>query len=217
MLRAVLLDRDDTICSVDPAVYREAADWFAAEYGVNSGEVMRALQGHWREEFRDWQHLRTPEQESEFWQRYAAGFAQRLNLPPAAGAAMLARYPYYVYLKPVPGLRELLLDLRGRGLKVGILSNTLPDLVPSLVHLGIADLVDAPLSSCALGLHKPDPQVFSLAAQALGLPPAEVLFIDDRPENVEGARKVGMPARLINLHAEAPDALRLPHDLLGDL
>jgi HAD superfamily hydrolase (TIGR01509 family) len=48
---------------------------------------------------------------------------------------------------------------------------------------------------------KPEPQVYYLAAQSLGVEPQEALFIDDFVENVEGARRVGMQA----LHFQDPE------------
>jgi putative hydrolase of the HAD superfamily len=50
------------------------------------------------------------------------------------------------------------------------------------------------LSSCYLGLRKPDPQIFRLALQLTQCSPDEVVFVDDRAENVEAARSVGLPA-----------------------
>jgi len=48
------------------------------------------------------------------------------------------------------------------------------------------------LSSCYLGLRKPDAVIYQAALDILGRPAYRVLFIDDRPENVEGAVKSGM-------------------------
>lgn len=45
-------------------------------------------------------------------------------------------------------------------------------------------------------LLKPDPAIYRLALGRFGLAPGEALFIDDRADNVEGARAVGMPAHL---------------------
>ena len=41
---------------------------------------------------------------------------------------------------------------------------------------------------------KPHPEAYRLALDALGLPPARVLFVDDQPANVAGAEAVGIPA-----------------------
>lgn len=48
--------------------------------------------------------------------------------------------------------------------------------------------------SAQFKLGKPDPQVFLLCLEALGTPPADCFFIDDKPENPEGARAAGLSA-----------------------
>ena len=51
-------------------------------------------------------------------------------------------------------------------------------------------------SSCALGVAKPDPRAFLLALEGLGLAPEETLYLDDDPENVEAARRLGLRAEV---------------------
>lgn len=48
--------------------------------------------------------------------------------------------------------------------------------------------------SCDLGLAKPDPDIYRAACDAMGAQPDEVLFLDDTPENVVGARERGLRA-----------------------
>ena len=57
---------------------------------------------------------------------------------------------------------------------------------------GLRDVFDVALSSCYLGLRKPDAAIYKRALDILGRPAERVLFIDDRPENVAGATGVGM-------------------------
>jgi putative hydrolase of the HAD superfamily len=49
-------------------------------------------------------------------------------------------------------------------------------------------------SSCYLGLRKPEPAIYARALEMLAKPAERVLFIDDREENVDGARNAGMKA-----------------------
>ena len=86
--------------------------------------------------------------------------------------------------------------LKAQGLKVGVLSNTLPSLRESLAHHGLARYVDGFFASCALGVAKPDPRAFLLALEGLGLAPEETLYLDDDPENVEAARRLGLLAEV---------------------
>ena len=57
---------------------------------------------------------------------------------------------------------------------------------------GLRSYFKVALSSCYLGLRKPDAVIYKRALDILGRPPERVLFIDDRPENVAGATGVGM-------------------------
>ncbi len=93
-----------------------------------------------------------------------------------------------------PGMVELVRALRGR-YKVGLLSNAAPGLEEDLRdHFRIADLFDDIVNSATVGLAKPDPRIFRLAAERLGVPPERCFFTDDLAHNVEGARSVGMTA-----------------------
>ncbi|SEJ61948.1 putative hydrolase of the HAD superfamily [Deinococcus reticulitermitis] len=213
-LKAVLFDRDDTLAYTDPAVYREAAQWVAARYGVGAQEAGRVLAGLWQEQADAWWDLRSLSDEEAFWERYGTELSTRLGLGPDAAPELLGAFPYERYMKPVAGTREVLEELRGRGLKIGVLSNTLPSIDRTLEAVGLSDLVDVALATCTLGVHKPEPRAFTLAAEALGVEPEEVLFVDDRPENVEAARALGMRSVLIDLEGANPKAIHHPRDVL---
>lgn len=213
-LKAVLFDRDDTLAVTDPAVYREAAQWLAGRFGLDPRQAGQTLAGLWQERMNDWWDLRSHEDETQFWEAYGGELTGRLGLPPAAAAEVTGAYPYERYMKPVSGAREVLTELRRRGLKIGVLSNTLPSIERTLDAIGLRDLVDVPLATCLLGVHKPEARAFTLAADALGLPPAEILFIDDLIENVEAARTVGMRAEQIDLSGQTAGALHSLREVL---
>jgi len=58
------------------------------------------------------------------------------------------------------------------------------------------DLFDAVVISGEVGLHKPEPEIFELAAERVRVPPVETVFVDDLRENCAGAEAVGMTAIL---------------------
>ncbi|GGR83907.1 HAD family hydrolase [Deinococcus sedimenti] len=209
-LRAVLFDRDDTIAFTDPGVYREAALWGQETFGIDARTFGGALREQWNRRALDWWDLRTQAQEDAFWQAYGDELAGILNLTQEQTAQLMARWPYEAYMKAVPNARDVISALRARGLKVGVLSNTLPSIDRTLRAVGLDDLVDAAVASCSVGVHKPDAGAYWHAAEALGVPPTGVLFVDDKIENVEAARALGMHALLIDLQGEHPDAI---HDL----
>lgn len=60
--------------------------------------------------------------------------------------------------------------------------------------LGYDDLFDVSCYSYDLGVAKPDPTFFTQAATRIGAAPSTILFIDDTPRNIEGARQAGLAA-----------------------
>ena len=64
------------------------------------------------------------------------------------------------------------------------------------------------VTSGQLRAAKPEPKAFLSCLQALGFSPASTLFIDDRPENVEGARAIGIDAVLFESPNQVAEVLR---------
>ena len=86
-------------------------------------------------------------------------------------------------------------DLRSAGLRTGILSNLPRTLGERLrTEPGFLEHFDQVTFSYELGFIKPEPPIYQYAIAGLGVEPGEALFLDDRPENVEGARAVGIHA-----------------------
>jgi putative hydrolase of the HAD superfamily len=78
--------------------------------------------------------------------------------------------------------------------KVGLISNAWSDLRPWIVSKKFEDAFDAMTISAEARVAKPDPRIYRIALEELGVAPAESIFLDDFPENVAGARAVGMKA-----------------------
>jgi len=94
-------------------------------------------------------------------------------------------------------------DLRSAGLRTSILSNLPRTLGESLrAEKGFLDHFDQVTFSYELRIIKPEPAIYHHAIQGLGVEPAEALFLDDRPENVEGARAAGIHAELFTTWEE---------------
>lgn len=97
-------------------------------------------------------------------------------------------------LVPRPGAVEVLDELRLRGYRLGLIS-VCSDEVPTLwEHTELAPRIDEPVFSCSVGVAKPDPRIYRISADRLGVEPGECLFVDDQPPFVEGARAAGMDA-----------------------
>ncbi len=77
--------------------------------------------------------------------------------------------------------------------KIGMLSNASHDVV-SMLFADMPGLFDSAIMSHQVGMVKPDPRIFELIADKLGVLPSECLFIDDQPRFCAGAEAVGMQA-----------------------
>ncbi len=88
--------------------------------------------------------------------------------------------------------------------KTAILSNVWPD-TPKKVQerYHFDELVDIIIYSCEEGIAKPEPGIYHLACERLGVLPEEVVFLDDTAKNVEGARHLGIRAVLFQHNAQA--------------
>lgn len=83
------------------------------------------------------------------------------------------------------------------GKKVGILSNMPVEFLRrARERFPLFQEVDGAVYSCDVRVNKPDREIYKHCARVLGLSPAEVLFFDDLPVNIEGARAVGFQAFL---------------------
>jgi epoxide hydrolase-like predicted phosphatase len=99
------------------------------------------------------------------------------------------------------------------GYKLSVLSNADGTLRGRLAVEGLDALFDDIVVSAEVGMAKPEPAVFRLAVERLGLEPTECVFVDDWDANVEAARGVGLLAVLHR--ADKGDDLRAQLAALG--
>ncbi|MDP9349634.1 MAG: HAD-IA family hydrolase [Gemmatimonadota bacterium] len=94
---------------------------------------------------------------------------------------------------------ETLEELRGRGYRLGVISNADGRVEGLLESVGLRPYFDFVIDSAVVGIEKPDPRIFQLACARLGLHPGEALYVGDIYEiDVAGARRAGMRAVLID-------------------
>lgn len=125
-----------------------------------------------------------------------------LGLAPGDGqvarALQARRTMYDRWFRPRDGALETLRELRARGYPVGLVSMCAPD-TPELWRAStLAPLVDVAVFSSETGLRKPDPAIYRLAADRLGVRTGACLYCGDGAYGeLTGARAVGMTAYLI--------------------
>jgi putative hydrolase of the HAD superfamily len=94
--------------------------------------------------------------------------------------------------------------LAAAGLPLALLSNAPGELAEAISALPVAAYFGHLLFSCQLKLAKPDPECYNRALARLGASAQDVIFIDDRAENVAAAAALG----LRSVHFTSPDEAR---------
>jgi putative hydrolase of the HAD superfamily len=208
VLGAVLFDVDFTLVrpgpELGPSGYARVAERLGFEveldlrrYDAVRSEALAELKRH-------------PEldHDEEVWVAFTERILRGLGADPATASALAVEITagwgrhenFELYEDVLPAFREL----RGRGLKIGLVSNSARDMGGFAAHHALE--VDAGISSFQHGKTKPHPSIFRAVLELLGVEPHEAAMIGDTVEDdVEGARAVGMRALLVDRLGRYPD------------
>jgi putative hydrolase of the HAD superfamily len=154
----------------------------------------------------------------------ALGLLRELEKGELTSEAFSERFAPYLGVEP-PNLVERLFagmrpdeamvgavrTARDAGVRTGLISNSWGNGL-TYDHDELAALFDDIVISGDVGLHKPQPEIFELSCERLGVAPADCIFVDDLRENCAGAEAVGMTAVL---HRGAAGTLPRLEDFLG--
>ena len=123
----------------------------------------------------------------------------------------------YNHLALYPNARDALDDLSG--FKLAILSNGSPAMLDPLVkNAGLTDVLSAVISVDAVKIFKPDPRVYQLAPDKLGVDKAEIGFVSSNYWDAVGAKIFGFKVFWINRAGAQADVLgAAPDHVLGKL
>jgi putative hydrolase of the HAD superfamily len=122
----------------------------------------------------------------------------------AAALEMEGAWSHAHHFELYDDARPVLEELHGRGLQIGLLSNSARDLNTFVAHHALS--VDAVLTSSSHGKTKPHETIFRRMLELLGVEPAEAAMVGDTLEDdVEGARAVGMQALLVDREGRYPE------------
>jgi epoxide hydrolase-like predicted phosphatase len=119
---------------------------------------------------------------------FETAFGRRLGLERPEGLID----SMFAGMEPDEAMVSAVREVRSGGLRTGLLSNSW-----STDHYDrnlLAELFDDVVISAEVGLHKPQPEIYRLAAERLRVTPDECIFVDDLRENCQGAETVGMTA-----------------------
>jgi putative hydrolase of the HAD superfamily len=124
-----------------------------------------------------------------YWQRVAADLGRRFT---GEQIAELSRLDAQSWLNLQDASVELVNELEKAGYRLAVLSNAPADVAEAVRRLPLASSFEHLLFSCYLKSAKPDPACFGAALAALGAAPGEVVFLDDRADNVAAAAALGI-------------------------
>jgi putative hydrolase of the HAD superfamily len=106
----------------------------------------------------------------------------------------LIRLDQAAWLRLQPGTVALIEDLAAAGQPLAMLSNAPDELAEAIIELPVAAHFGQLIFSCQLKYAKPDPECYARTLARLGASADEVIFIDDRGENVAAAAALGLHA-----------------------
>ncbi|MCX4744357.1 HAD-IA family hydrolase [Kitasatospora sp. NBC_01287] len=98
---------------------------------------------------------------------------------------------------------------------VVLVTNATAWLEQDLDLLGLLDLADHVVNSSRVGVAKPDPRIYKIAAERAGAEPGRCLFVDDRAENVEAAIALGMAGVVYREPADLRAAFGVTRGVVG--
>ena len=145
-----------------------------------------------------------PEGARGWWMRFLARFCEHLDVPTPSrfvAAELFHTFAAAPAWEVYPEVPRVLDELRGRGLRLGVISNWDHRLPALLRELELGPRLEVIVFSSQVGVEKPDPRIFRHALEVLAVEPAAVLHVgDSQLEDVEGATAVGMQALLCLRH-----------------
>jgi len=200
--RAVLFDAYGTLFDV------YSVGLLAEQLFPGHGERLGQL---WRDKQIEYSRLTSMSgQYRPFWELTRAGLryaARRLGLALDAIAEDRLMNQYR-HLSAFPENREVLADLRARGIPTGILSNGDPEMLGIAVKsAGFSGLLSHVLSVHPLRKYKTDPAAYALGPQAFGLPANEILFVSSNGWDAIGATWYGYTTMWVNRGDLPPEEL----------
>jgi HAD superfamily hydrolase (TIGR01509 family) len=177
--RAVVFDLDGVLWDGEP-LYHEAFNVVLEPYGysVTSEDYVNII-GHSVEAAWGWvlNNFKIREDPEKFLRRYNEAVLELLAQP----------------VEPLPGVRELLAELRSRGLPIGLASASLRQWVNATIRgLHIENAFDATVSASEVEHSKPAPDLYLAAAEKLGIPPGDCLAVEDTGAGIAAAKAAGM-------------------------
>lgn len=148
---------------------------------------------------------------------YQGFFASHADRKPGLYSILRGEYAWEYALHE--GARDLLEQLKGKEVLLGIVSNNRPSVRGALSSLGVGHFFQTIVLSEEVGLYKPDPKILALACRNLGVAPSDCLYVGDHPFDVFCAHSAKMDAAWLSAssHSQLPEFIKPPRYVLKSL
>ena len=139
--------------------------------------------------------------DSELWKKLDAGLlrhdeAVSIVLPeiPEATRPLIKEMltDFYPYMPPFSEMFDFIKRIKNAGYNIYLLSNATPRFFDNYLNIPAMSLMDGFFISCVYKLLKPQKEIYEAFCNKFSLKPEECFFIDDMPQNIEGAKNYGM-------------------------
>jgi len=189
----------------------------AARYRDDLGDVAGAVSQTWRDKQLQYTWLRSlmgRQHHIDFWQVTGDALDFALETHGIDDTALRDNLlACYLELAAYDEVKEVLTRIKHGGLKCAILSNGSPKMLAAAVNnAGISDLLDAVISVEDVGIFKPDPSVYGLAVEQLGVAPDRISFQSSNAWDANAAGAFGFRVAWINRFGQRPERLPGPAD-----
>ena len=161
---------------------------FCEDEGLDPEAIKRLF----REDPRALESVRAIERGDLTEEQFAERFGELLELEPERRGGLVDRM--FGHIQPEEQMVDALRRARAQGIRTGLISNSMG--AGRYDRSIFPELFDGVVISGDEGMHKPDPAIYELGAERVGLAPADCVFVDDLRENCDGAEAVGMTAVL---------------------
>jgi len=181
-----------------------------AQHRERLGESADGVSMMWRTKQLEYTWLRSlMQRHTDFWQITGDALDYALDYHNAMDAALRDDLMQaYMQLDAYPEVIDVLKQLKSAGMKLAVLSNGSPAMLESAVNnAGIGDLLDANLSVEEVGIFKPDPSVYQLAVDRLGVPANRVSFQSSNSWDAAGAASFGFRVAWVNRFGQKRERL----------
>ncbi len=182
----------------------------AARFQQELGDQSQSISANWRTKQLEYTWLRSlMGKHVDFWQVTSDALDYALDSHGLRDHPVREKLlSAYHHLSCYPEVPETLRALRDRKLGTAILSNGAPEMLASGVrNSGLDELLDAVLSVEEVGIFKPDPRVYGLAAERLSATPGEILFFSSNAWDICGAAAYGFQAVWVNRFGQKRERL----------